>query len=56
MTLPTNQTETPEKNTPTPSEIEGVLRAATGDPSSGAIAEWIPAMAQAIADHLANQP
>lgn len=46
-----------EKNTPTPTtaEIEGILRTATGDPSSGPIAEWIPAMAQAIANHL-NPP
>ena len=45
-------TPAPSRNTPTPAEIEGVLRATTGDPSSGPIAEWIPAMAAAIASHL----
>ena len=49
---PANETPAPSKNTPTPAEIEGVLREATGDPSSGAIAEWLPAMAQAVADWL----
>ena len=49
---PANETVAPSKGTPTPAEIEGVLRAATGDPSSGPIAEWIPAMAAAIASHL----
>ena len=52
---PANETPAPSKNTPTPAEIEGVLRKATGDPSSGVIAEWLPAMAQAVADWLATR-
>lgn len=48
-------TPAPEKSTPTPAEIEGVLRAATGDPSSGPIAEWIPVMAEAVAGWLTTR-
>ena len=40
-------------NPATAEKIEGVLRDATGDPSSGPIAEWIPAMARAVAAYLA---
>ena len=52
---PANETPAPSKMTPTPAEIEGVLRQATGDPSSGAIAEWLPVMAQAVADWLTTR-
>ncbi len=34
-------------------QIEKILKDATGDPTSGPVAEWIPAMAQAVATALA---
>ncbi len=34
-------------------QIEKILKDATGDPTSGAVAEWIPAMAEAVAAALA---
>jgi glutaminase len=37
-------------------QIEKILKDATGDPTSGAVAEWIPAMAQAVAHALAPAP
>lgn len=34
-------------------QIEKILKDATGDPTSGAVAEWIPVMAAAVAAALA---
>ena len=33
-------------------QIEKILNDATGNPSSGAVAEWIPVMAEALASAL----
>jgi glutaminase len=37
-------------------QIEKILKDATGDPTSGPVAEWIPAMAEAVAHALAPAP
>jgi hypothetical protein len=37
-------------------DIEGAIKGATGDPASGAIHDWTPAIAQAIDELINGKP